>query len=216
MNTTMPWALPPLVTRTQEIGAPHHRFPGFSDDVSNVLALKPHALEPYIESKTENVEVKPNPLSEMHCVYFEDEKPLRVLMEKFIGKMWFKSNNIVDTTPINIVGETEEERKVKRLEYEEARENAEEKFIGEADVVITDINDTNSIEDSSGGLRRGEMALAAGKIVIFVTGNTYNREKIDAMFAHKYQGKYAFLDKPLSFTVIQETTLELVARRGES
>lgn len=85
-----------------------------------------------------------------------------------------------------------------------------------ADIIITDINDTNNMDDPSGGLRRGEMALAQGKIVIFVTGNADNKTMIHSAFAEKYAGQYAFMTKPFGVGDIKETVERLIARRAES
>lgn len=79
--------------------------------------------------------------------------------------------------------------------------------------MITDINDTNTINDPSGGLRRGEAALSSGKIVIFVSGNLENEAVIHAEFAQKYPQKYAFIQKPFGIDIIKETVERLVSQR---
>lgn len=136
-------------------------------------------------------------ISDMTCAFFEDLPDVRFMAGKFMEKIWFKWSKVFDTSA-------------------NAPSPEEAELIRKSDIVITDINDTNNIDDPSGGLRRGEMALAQGKIVIFVTGNAYNETMIHAKFAAKFAGQYAFMTKPFNLKDIKETTERLIARRGDS
>ncbi len=134
-------------------------------------------------------------INDMTCVYFDDLPVQRLMVSKVIGKMWFKDSSVFDTSA-NTPSPEETER------------------IASSDVIITDINDTNSVEDPSGWLRRGKMALEAWKIVIFVSGNLENKEVIDNAFLAQYKDRYVFLAKPYELSDISRSILELIAQRN--
>lgn len=138
---------------------------------------------------------------DMTCVYFDDYPVNRLMTGKFIGKMWFRKSGTFDTSA-------------------NRWSEAEEIEIRNSDIIITDINDTNTVADCSGGLRRGEMALWAWKIVVFVSGHGENREIIEGAFSEKYSGQYIFLVKPYDFSELQQWIQNLIAernaRRGET
>ncbi len=214
ITDSIQWFLKPNEILDKKWDSPHHRFPGFSDDVSNVLALKPHT-----ESKSESVEGEQNPLSEMTCVYFDDGPINRKMVGKFMEKKWFKNSSVFDTgvqftSKCELIKANRGLNK-KVLCVEEIKQRFEWRKMETADIIITDINDTDSVDDPSGWLRRGKMALEAWKIVLFVSAQEDNKEVIDREFSAQYRGQYIFLAKPYGFEDIEKAMQILIGRRSK-
>lgn len=165
--------------------------------------------------------LSPLAISDMTCMYFDDMPVQRLMVGKFMGKMWFKDSSVFDTgknftSACEATAESESLAMKKVVSVEEIKERVEWEKMKEVHVVVTDINDTDSVTDPSGWLRRGKMALEAWKIVVFVSGHVDNKEVIDREFSAQYGGQYIFLAKPYELTDIQKSIQELIARRGES
>lgn len=116
-------------------------------------------------------------------------------MDKILPKIWFPQHEVFDTDVVE-------------------NKEREQELIDGADCVITDINDADSASDPAGGLRRGGMALAAGKIVIFVTGRDDNQTVIEQAFSEKYPGQYAYIMKPFEISSLQKMIQSLIDQRN--
>ncbi|MBP6921423.1 hypothetical protein KBB89_02670 [Candidatus Gracilibacteria bacterium] len=186
----------------------HHPVPRTTNDSVDVIL------------SAEGGEKEPNSLSEMTCVYFDDLPVQRLMVGKFMEKVGFKGAGVFDTgvqftSKCEFIKANRAQNK-KVLSVEEIKQRFEWRKMKNADIIITDINDTDSVSDPSGGLRRGKMALEVGKIVVFVSGNVENGEIIDREFSEQYPGQYIFLAKPYEFTDIDNAIQTLIKRKQNS